>query len=188
MARKLGFKPSFQDQRRANKAAHEYYAAISGKETPPEQAILHADVKPKVARGARKPRDAADGLPESEVQKNIINFLMRHYRVVLVIRTNSGAVGADGRYIEFNHVYLPHRFRAEWPAVTPKMLISDLQVILTDAQFAAIECKPEKWMRSYGDSDKAVREQGQENYLLHVRACGGIGIFARSIDDVSAVL
>ena len=78
MARKLGFKPSFQDQRRANKAAHEYYAAISGKETPPEQAALHEDVRDKVARGPRKPRDAAEEPTEHQEQSALISWWYRY--------------------------------------------------------------------------------------------------------------
>lgn len=185
MTRPFRFKPSLADTRRANKAAHEYYAAISGKETPPEQAVLHADVRDKVSR-PRKPRTDTDPLPESQVQKNIINMLMKHERVQYVLRTNSGSAGDS--YVQFNALYLPHRFRVPWPGVTPDMRISDLHVILIDASLMAVECKPGDWKRSYGISDKAMREQAQENYLAHVRACGGIGIFATCVEDVGAVL
>lgn len=189
MTRPFRFKPSPADQARAILSTLE--AMTSDRTTDEGRRLIdemRATVKPKQTRGPRKPRDASDGKAESEVQKNIIHFLMQHERVALVIRTNSGAVNSGGYYVEFNHVYLPHRYRVPWPGVTPEMLISDLQVLLTDGQWMAIECKESGWTQSQGTSDKAVRERGQAAYLTHVRACGGIGIFATGIGDVSAAL
>lgn len=189
MARNFKFRPSLADTKRANLAAMEAMAHPEMSDAGRQHlAELRASVKPKQERGPRKPRGVEDGESEATVQKNIIAMLVKHPRVQLVIRTNSGAVNSGGYYVEFNHVFLPHRFRVPWPGVTPDMLISDLQVLLTDGTWMAIECKEEKWTRTYGTSDKAIREQGQANYLAHVRACNGIGIFATCIGDVEAVL
>lgn len=185
---KMRFRPSMSDQRRASKSSCDFYAAISGKDTPPEQKAIQATVRDKVARGPRPPRPPNSGDSEATVQKNIIAMLVKHPRVQLVIRTNSGAVNSGGYYVEFNHVFLPHRFRVPWPGVTPEMLISDLQVLLTDGIWMAVECKEEGWAQSQGEGAKAVRERGQAAYLAHVRACGGIGIFATCVGDVEGVL
>lgn len=185
---RMRFKPGLADARRASKSGCDYYERISGQPTPPEQKAIQATVKDKVTRGPRQPRPPDDGDSEATVQKNIINMLVKHPRVQLVIRTNSGAVNSGGYYVDFNHIYLPHRFRVPWPGTTPDMLISDLQVLLTDGTWMAIECKESGWQQSQGNGDKAVRERGQAAYLAHVRACGGVGLFACSVGDVEAAL
>ena len=175
--KKLRFKPSFQDQRRANKAALDFYAAASGRETPKEQAALHADVRDKVSR-PRKARTTGLLATEAEVQRAIIGYLCGHPRVALVERHNSGAVhdAQKGYYIEFHHLY-SRGFKGE------KMRKPDICGMLRDGRYYAIEVKRQGWRKP---SDQ--REIEQENYLLHVRACGGIALFATCVDDVGAVL
>lgn len=176
MARsKLGFTASYADRRRQNKAALDYYAAVSGRDTPPEQAALHADVCDKITRGPRKPSNIPT---EAETQRAIIAYLCVHPKIALVERHNSGAVidQQKGYYIEFHHLY-SRGFKGE------KMRKPDICGMLKDGRYYAIEVKREGWR---GPSDQREIEQG--NYLAHVRACGGIGIFATGVDDVGAAL
>lgn len=173
MPRNLKFRPSLADTKRANKSALDFYASASGRATPPEQEALHADVKPKQTRGPRKP----SLLPsESEVQRSIIAFLCAHPKVALVIRFNSGAVSDGKYYVEFAHIY-SRGFGGE------KMRLPDVHAMLRNGRPVWVEVKRGDWRGVSGQ-----REIEQENFLKHIRACGGIGIFAKSIDDVSAVL
>ena len=176
MARDLKFRPSLADTRRANKAAHEYYAAISGKETPPEQAILHADVREKVARGPRKPAVEGDGSEASNL-KEIIKFLCNHRLVAIVERHNSGmAYNANGAPVVFHTIYT-RGVNGE------RLKKSDITGMLITGRYFAIEVKNSSWTKPTDE-----REYQQENYLAHVRRFGGIGIFATCVEDVGAVL
>lgn len=168
-----GFRPSLRDQQRQNKLNMELYR--TSPEQHPDIVKLFADVKPKQLRA----KPGADGRKlESEVQAEVITWLLTCEHVALVERINSGAVyGTEGQFIRFHTIYKPKYINL------PPMRVVDLSVTLTDATRMVIECKREGWSKP---SDQ--REQEQENYLAHIRKCGGIGIFATSVGDVRVAL
>jgi len=170
----LGFKTSHAEYKRQIQTALGHLAAASGMPTPAEQLAI-STAKPKQTRA----KPGADGRKlESEVQAEIIKYLLQHPAVAMVERINSGAVyGAEGQFIRFHTIYKP-----KYIQYSP-MRVVDLSVTLTDATRMVIECKREGWSKP---SDQ--REQEQANYLAHIRKCGGIGIFATSTDDVRVAL
>lgn len=178
MPRPLKFRPSLPDTKRANDAAHKMYAALSGRDTP-DNVMNNVP-----ARKTRAPSQPKQTKSEADVLRECVHMLVRHDAVELVIRANSGMAGN----VEFNHLYLPVRYRAQWPANTPEVLIPDLIVLLTDGRLMAIECKEESWRRSFGESVKAVREAGQSRFLMHVQRCGGVATFATCVEDVRGVM
>lgn len=170
------FKPGLRDQQRTIKSAMEGMARLYGT-TLPEGAL--SDVKPKQTRE----KSQATCKPESEVQSEIIDFLLTHPAVILVERINAGAVyNANGGYIQFHHIYLPKRFKSS-PIERAKMRASDLSVMLIDSKRMAIECKREDWVKPCNE-----REYEQANYLKHISNAGGIGIFANSVEVVRKTL
>ena len=174
--KKPAFRPSLRDQQRQIKTAMEGMARLYGKELP-DGAL--SDVKPKQTRT----KTVSDVKPESEVQSEIIDFLLQHPAVILVERINAGAVyNANGGYIQFHHIYLPKRFKSS-PIERVKMRAADLSVTLIDAKRMVIECKREDWVRPCNE-----REYEQRNYLDHINAHGGIGIFANSVESVRKAL
>lgn len=170
MPRNFRFKPSISDTKRANLATMELYAH-DGMSEAGRQHLEHmrATTKPKRVRGPRKP----SAIPtESETQRAIIAFLCVHPKVALVIRFNSGAVQSDKYYVEFSHIY-SRGFDGE------KMRLPDIYALLRNGRTLWIEVKREGWTKPTD-----TREQEQANFLAHVRACNGYGIFATSINDV----
>lgn len=184
---RLSFRPSHADTKRAIQTSLAHLAAASGMPTPMEQLSI-ATAKPKRERGPNKPRTADMGKPESVVQKECLEYLCRHPRVHLAIRINSGAIQSDKYYVEFNRIYLPAKYRVTFPESPRKMRIPDVLILMDDARLFACEIKKEFWYRSHGTSEIAVREQEQWNFLEHVRAAGGIGIFACNVDEVRGAL
>ncbi len=173
--RRLGFKPSLRDQQRTNKLNMELYR--TGPEQHPDIVKLFADVKPKQTRA----KPGADGRKlESEVQLEIIKYLLQHPAVAMVERINSGAVyGESGNFIRFHHLMLPKK----WIGRFGRLRVVDLNVMMDDGRRLAIECKREGWLKPTDD-----REKEQANYLAFVKFCGGIGIFATSTEAVSEAL
>jgi hypothetical protein len=173
-SRKPTFRPGLRDQQRAIKATMEGMARLHGV-TLPDGAL--SDVKDKIARG---PRTVKDTKPESEVQSESIDYLVRHPAVALVIRVNSGAVHTQGGgFVQFHHVYMPHRFRTAGKIERVKMRVSDLWCVLTDGKICVIECKRGDWVKPCNE-----REIEQQNFITHICNNGGIGFFANSVDVV----
>lgn len=171
------FKPSLQDQRRASLAAQQAMAHDGMSDAAKRHlAEFAATVKPKQIRA----KSGGDGRRlESDIQREIIKFLLQHPMVVMVERINSGAVyGEQGNFIRFHTVMLPKCYQ-KFGAVR----VVDLNVMLHDGRRMAIECKRDGWSRP---TDQREREQG--NYLSLIRSRGGIGIFAASVEDVRVAL
>lgn len=170
--RKPTFRPGLRDQQRAIKATMQGMARLHGV-TLPEGAL--SDVKPKQTR--EKTQSALK--LESDVQSEIIDYLLRHPRVALVERINSGAAyNPNGGYVQFHHIYVPKRFKSS-PIEPVKMLASDLSVTMDDGKRCVIECKREGWTKPCNE-----REYKQAAYLNHIEAHKGIGFFAASVDVV----
>jgi len=171
--KKPTFRPGLRDQQRAVKTHMESLARLHGV-TLPDGAL--SDVKEKIVRG---PRTVKTRKPESEVQSEIIDYLVRHPKVALVIRINAGAVyNANDAFIQFHHLFIPHQFKKS-KIEKVDLKISDLTVIMTDGKFCAIEVKEEVWVKPCNE-----REYAQQRYLNHIDAHKGIAFFAASVDDV----
>jgi len=172
-ARKPTFRPGLRDQQRAVKTHMESLARLHGVKLP-EGAL--SNVKDKITRG---PRTVKYTKPESEVQSEIIDYLVRHPKVALVTRINAGAVfDANDAFIRFHHIYVPHQFKKS-KIEKVDLKISDLTVIMTDGKFCAIEVKSGDWTKPCNE-----REYAQQRYLNHIDAHKGIAFFAASVDDV----
>lgn len=142
--------------------------------------------KPRVAINVppepkkRAPREAT-GIPlEKDVQKQIIDGLRSHPMIGLVERINSGTAverGPDGRdrHIQFHHVY---------STGYQKLRSVDLHCTLKPSgRRFVIEVK-----RPGFTGPKGVRELEQLNYLRHIKACGGYGMFATDWSEVEIEL
>lgn len=171
--KKPAFRPSLRDQQRLVKSAMQGMARLYGT-TLPEGAL--SDVKDKIVRG---PRVNKATKPESEVQSEIIDYLLAHPKVALIERINSGAVHTpNGGFFRFIYIFVPHRFRNS-RIEKNGMRASDLSVMLIGGRRCEIECKAEGWTKACNE-----REHEQRHYLEHITAHGGIGFFAASVDDV----
>ncbi len=138
---------------------------------------IPASVQMKAKR-TNKPRDP-DAEYESDIQEDIIAMLRVHPKVRIVERHNSGKameIGADGkkRFIGYNKVFKIGKVR---------MRKADIDCTLTNGKRFVVEVKRPPWSRP---SDQ--REYEQENYINHVRAATGYGLFATSVLEVDAAL
>lgn len=147
-----------------------FYALSAGME-PRAQSVIPE----KRAYAKREP----DGTYESDIQRDIIEMLKRHPKVAIIERHNSGAsseIGADGklRFVRFNTVYRVNGVR---------MRKSDIDCTLVNGKRFVVEVKRPPWR---GPTDQ--REYEQENYINHVRAATGYGLFATSVAEVEEAL
>ena len=117
---------------------------------------------------------------ERDVQKQIIDGLRRHPKVGMVERINSGSAverNADGseRHIQFHHVYSVNGVRMRAVDISCTLKVGGMRFV--------IEVKRPGWKAPRGE-----REEAQDAYIKHVRACGGMGMFATSWEEVCAAL
>lgn len=99
-------------------------------------------------------------------------------------RNNSGALKDDtGRLVRFglgnDSARISEQFKSAdlcgiWPQLVTAPMVG--QII---GRFVAVECKEPGWKKP-----KNEREVAQANFLGHVKALGGIGLFAQSVKDV----
>jgi len=116
-------------------------------------------------------------MSENDVKNAIIDYLL--YRGALVLRINSGAAIGDAdngkrRFLSFVRWFVPGLTRDEQGRG-----VSDI-LGLWQGRWLAIETK------APGKRDNVTAAQAR--FLEEVRARGGIGIVAESIDDVAGVL
>ena len=136
-------------------------------------AEARANVKP-----APKPR-AAPVSREGPVVAAISELLAVHPKVLFAVRQNTGAASyeaASGRYAPV----LFYRLLTHSPK---DITITDFWGILKDGRMLAIEAKAPGWHAVSTD-----RELRQEMFLMLVRNCGGIGLFATSAEQVAEAL
>ena len=159
------------EQIRANTLASRFYARMSIKPVAlPEVPDLPAPRAKAVPSG--KPL-------ETDIQAEIIAMLRKHPKVAIVERHNSGTAveqNRDGekRYVRFNTVFKVGGVR---------MRKSDIDCTLTNGKRFVVEVKRPPWK---GPTDQ--RETEQENYIKHVRASTGYGMFAVSVAQVAGAL
>ncbi len=114
--------------------------------------------------------------PEAEVQQQI-RLAAARYGFILW-RNNSGVM--PGRVLEDGTVTRPVRFGLgnDSKKINDIIKSSDLIGFGPAGCITAVECKHSGWK---GVSTK--REQAQQNFLNKINQGGGIGIFARSVQD-----
>ena len=141
------------------------------------------ELSPSLAMKAKrknKPRvDDPNDPIESVIQDRIVAMLRKHPKVKLVERTNSGKAretNADGsvRYVTFNTIYKVNGVR---------MRKADLDCTLVNGKRLVIECKRKGWTHPRKQS-----EVEQQNYIQHVLASTGYGMFATSVAEVEIYL
>ncbi len=114
---------------------------------------------------------------ESDVQAQVIDLI--HALGGVAIRTNSGAMKVENRFIRFNSEpgcsdvigVVPHPTRGGVPV--------------------ALECKKPNWKPAGTDSkdtERVMREARQRAFLDKWVKAGGLGLFVRSVDDLQAAL
>ncbi len=99
---------------------------------------------------------------ETSLNKALLQFLRYHPKVADVWRNNSGGARLPGRNGKSQFV------RFSRPG------ISDILGFLKDGRFLAVE----------GKVGKNTPTEAQQEFIDRVRAAGGVGIIAYSIDDV----
>lgn len=116
---------------------------------------------------------------ESDIQRDIIAMLRVHPKVASVERHNSGTameIDSDGnkRFVRYNTVYKVRGVR---------MRKVDIDCTLINGKRFVCEVKKPPFTRP-----RDQREYEQENYINHVRAATGYGLFATSVIEVDAAL
>jgi hypothetical protein len=104
-----------------------------------------------------------------------------HPRVLIALRMNSGAASYESK----TGAYAPVWFH-KWLRYPEKMRMPDFIGFYgkpTSCFPFAIEAKRPAWNRPRDD-----REREQEAFLHFIVSCGGIGIFATSVDQVAEAL
>ena len=154
----MKFRKSAAETLRDNLAAHEHYAAMTGKPIPDH-----------IPRPAAKQERHASGKPlEADVISGVADLLRVHPLVEIAVRMNSGMVYNDnGAPVWFVRFIKPRS----------GMRMPDFLAILKGGIVCAIECKRPDWR---GPKDDREREQDQ--FLLAVRKAGGRAGFATSVD------
>ena len=126
-----------------------------------------------VVHSKRKP----SGQPlEADIQREIIEYLLRRADIRCVTRINSGVMQEGNRFIRMNTVY------GKQNGMYMKM--ADIQCIhWPSGRLVCIECKRGGFTRPSGK-----REFEQAAYLEAIREAGGIAGFATCIADVERLL
>jgi hypothetical protein len=176
MPAKKNQRMSYRDTLILNQKAMDTWAAVYGKPTVSLGPIPDAPKK-------RERSTQAPAVPlEKDVQKSIIDFLLRHPKIGLVERINSGTMQSDNgdgttRYTQFNKVY-GRASNGEF------MDMPDICCTLNgNGKRFVIEVKRPGWKKPTND-----HERRQAAYIMHIVECGGYGMFATSVDDVALKL
>ena len=171
---RIGGRRSLYDVLQANRKTESMYAALAG---VPVRDDLPEPVAPK-KRGPRSPRQEGDLKLEDAVQDEIVDYLKTRPDIGLIERHNSGALrdepGKHDFHVKFHTIY--GKQDGEY------MKKSDLQAtIRPSGRTLVIEVKREGWT---GPNMNDMREKQQAGYIKRMNACGGIGFFAQSVEDV----
>jgi len=159
-----------------NYAALCQIADLHGKPRPP----LPASLPPEPKRREHKERAADAPKLEGFVQAEIISYLVRHEKVELVIRFNSGAMSYLGR----DNKPIPIWFHRIHRKGIHNLRVCDIQATLKNGRTLIVEAKREDW-KFNPNNDKEV---GQKKYInLHI-SLGNFGLFATSVQDVATYL
>ena len=180
MARRFGFKPSLRDTQLANLRALEFMSGAAPDSRSEEVAAFIEQARASVKPAPRK--RATSGVRrdlEGPVVSAIGDLLAVHPKVLFAVRQNTGAASyeaASGRYAPV----LFYRLLTHSPK---DITITDFWGILKDGRMLAVEAKAPTW-----DKIRTDRELRQEMFLMLVRNCGGVALFATSADQVAEAL
>lgn len=177
MARRVSFPRTKREQAEASNKWDAHYATLAGLQ-PQNQ----TPVPPARERAA--PRKL-----EAPVVAAISELLSVHPRVIWAARFNSGAASYEAASGKFAPVWFhkfvrqPERMRMpDFFGITHKRGIAD-EPSDSPVKIIAIEAKAPGWTKPRDD-----REREQAAFLAMVRDCGGIGIFATDVEQVTAAL
>lgn len=117
---------------------------------------------------------------ESDIQKAIITYLLKHPKIGLVERINSGAAsGEDAQgnktFVRFHKIYAHNLRKVDLECTLKGPHIGGKRLV--------IEVKRPPWTKP-----RDQREREQENYINHVYSLGGYGLFACSLEQVICYL
>lgn len=175
MARRIAARKPLRQQVAENRRA---LAFMVGDRPMPEipACLAHLSKAPK-QYGPRIEQE--DDPYEATIQAGIIEMLLKHPKVKVVERHNSGKakeMGADGkpRFISYNKIFKVNGVR---------MRKADIDCTLVNGKRFVCEVKRLHWKRPTDE-----REVEQQNYIEHIRAATGYGMFARSVAEVEAAL
>lgn len=180
--RGLTVKKSLRQTLEENQAVNDFYSDLMGK--PRVHNKLLAEMGPKKEAKARKEpvfKLTHPPLPlEKDIQKSIIEMLLKHPKIGLVERINSGAaVGEDSRgnktFVRFNKIYAHNLRKVDIDCTLKGPIIGGKRFV--------IEVKRPPWTKP---TDQ--REIEQANYIDLVYSLGGYGMFAVSVDQVLSYL
>lgn len=160
---------SFREKIESSHRGLDVWAAMAGK--PPMEKLYALPPK-----RAYKKRSVESETLEKDVLAAVSELLASHLGVLLAVRQNSGAMQyeANGRTAPVWFYRLVKR---------KDVTITDFWGFLRDGRPFAIEAKRPSWR---GVSDD--RERKQEAFIHLVEAIGGVGGFARSVDEARAII
>ena len=169
-------------------AAQRFYATGAPDEKR-ESAAAHIAAA-ELAQPAPPRQRAAPRSLEGPVVAAISELLAVHPRVIWAARFNSGAASyeaASGKYAPvWFHKFLraPEKMRMpDFFGLGGGISKPEHRLIINNAYPIAIEAKAPGWTKPRND-----REREQEAFLVMIRDCGGIGIFATDAAQVAAAL
>lgn len=116
-------------------------------------------------------------MTEADVQAQVIEFIALLGGVA--VRTNSGAMKVEGRFVRFNS----QPGCSDVIGVIPHPTRGGVGV--------AVECKRPGWKPAPADSrdrERVAREARQREFLDRWCRAGGLGLFVRSLDGLRAAL
>ena len=213
MARRFVFKPSLRDTQLANLRALEFMSGAAPNNRREEVAAFisqaRASVKPaprqrgvtlhcRVAQegGAacaslenckRGPLECRTSRATGSVQRDlegpvvsaIGDLLAVHPKVLFAVRQNTGAASYEAKSGKYAPVFF-YRLLTHSPK---DITITDFWGILKAGRMLAVEAKAPGWHKVSTD-----RELRQEMFLMLVRNCGGVALFATSAEQVAEAL
>ena len=118
---------------------------------------------------------------EGPVVAAISELLAVHPRVLFAVRQNSGSASYETKSGKWAPVDF-YRILTHGKDTQP-LTITDFWGILRGGRVLAVEAKAPGFREP-----RTEREFKQANFLMLVRNCGGIGIFATSVDQVATAL
>ena len=180
MARR-GFRPSHRQMLAQSLAAQRFYATGAPDEKR-ESAAAHIAAT-EAAQPAPPRQRAAPRQLEGPVVAAISELLAVHPRVLWAARFNSGAASYEVASGKYAPVWFHKFLRAPEKMRMPDFFGLVTRTIAWQPLVLAIEAKAPGWTKPRDD-----REREQEAFLVMIRDCGGIGIFATDAAQVAAAL
>ena len=173
MARRIAKREDIRDTIARNMRILDAMAVAANK--PKQELSKSLVMKAKRVQAAR----IDDGTYEATIQRCIIAMLRKHPKVAIVERHNSGKAmemnsAGEKRFIAYNTVFKVGGVR---------MRKSDIDSQLINGKRLCIEVKRAGWTHP-----RNQREIEQENYIKHVLASTGYGMFATSVAEVEAYI